>query len=955
MSRRCGFLVPASVVVRSTSRQYSSRQRPLFRRTGWSVQGRNRAVLRKLTVAMTATNTATAEMVTQRPTAKYLKDYQPPKYLVQTIDMEFELDDPETKVTSRIKFKRNSASKEDRMLYLNGDKGVKLVEGSLKIDGNTLEPDAFKVTSEALIIDETAIPKEGTFTLESAVMIKPSDNKALEGLYKSGGNFCTQCEAEGFRRITYYPDRPDVMAVYTITIVADKKQYPVLLSNGNNVDEGDLENGKHYAKYHDPFPKPSYLFALVAGDLVCNSDSFRTMSGKDVTLKIFVRDGDEQKTQHAMDSLKRSMKWDEQVYGREYDLDIFNVVAVDDFNMGAMENKSLNIFNSRFVLVSPETATDTDYNSVEGIIAHEYFHNWTGNRVTCRDWFQLSLKEGLTVFRDQNFSADMSSKGVKRISEVIRLRAAQFPEDSGPMAHPIRPEQFIEINNFYTQTVYQKGAEVIRMLHTILGAEGFRKGTDLYFERHDGQAVTCEDWISALQDANPQENLTIFKRWYSQAGTPTVTCRRSYNSDKQELELQFSQTTPKTPGQDEKLALQIPISVGLLSNNGDALRVDTGDGSPSDTKVLSLTDYEQTFTLKNVPEGSIVSLLRDFSAPVKLSIDGGQDLEELAFLVAHDKNDFTRWEAAQQLALRTVLSYYDAIVKDGVKAQDLGEVSSTVVEAYSKVLKDKTTDKALLAALLITPGESYLAEQLQEANPVAIHSARNHFRSELAKKLRNELLEVIEETREKGEYALTGEAKGRRSLNGAVSALYSCLKEEEFYRSCLDEVRNATNMTSVLSALGILASSTSKERDIALAEFYDKWKNNNLVVLKWLGIQAGAPREDALDVVKNLMNHEAFDITVPNKVYSVIGGLCGGNPYGFHVRGQESYDFLAEQVLKLDALNPQVASRMAKMLSRYRQFDATRQNQIRRALHKIAKHDGLSSDVYEVVTKSLAA
>eukprot|EP00190_Bangiopsis_sp_CCMP1999_P007510 CAMPEP_0198725040 /NCGR_PEP_ID=MMETSP1475-20131203/2404_1 /TAXON_ID= ORGANISM="Unidentified sp., Strain CCMP1999" /NCGR_SAMPLE_ID=MMETSP1475 /ASSEMBLY_ACC=CAM_ASM_001111 /LENGTH=904 /DNA_ID=CAMNT_0044486709 /DNA_START=216 /DNA_END=2930 /DNA_ORIENTATION=- len=904
---------------------------------------------------MTATNTATADKVAQKPTVKYLKDYQPPKYLVEKIELKFELDDPETKVTTQIVFERNPVSKEDRKLYLNGDKGVKLVDGSLKIDGKVLPANQFEVTPESLSINESAIPKDGKFILESAVLIRPSDNKALEGLYKSGGNFCTQCEAEGFRRITYYPDRPDVMAVYTTTIIADKEQYPVLLSNGNNIEQGDLENGKHYATYYDPFPKPSYLFALVAGDLVCNSDSFKTASGKDVTLKIFVRDGDEEKTQHAMDSLKRSMKWDEEVYGREYDLDIFNVVAVDDFNMGAMENKSLNIFNSRFVLVSPDTATDSDYNAVEGIIAHEYFHNWTGNRVTCRDWFQLSLKEGLTVFRDQNFSADMSSKGVKRINEVIRLRAAQFPEDSGPMAHPIRPEQFIEINNFYTQTVYQKGAEVIRMLHTILGPDGYRKGTDLYFERHDGQAVTCEDWIQALQDANPEKDLDLFKRWYSQAGTPIVTCKRSYNADEKELELHFSQTTPKTPGQEKKLALQIPISVGLLSKDGGALQVNIGDGSPAETKVLNLTDYEQTFALQDVPEGAVVSILRDFSAPVKLVIDGGQDLEELAFLVAHDKNDFTRWEAAQQLALRTVLSYYDAIVKDGLKEQDLGDVSPTVVEAYRRVLKDKKTDKALLAALLITPGESYIAEQLKEANPIAIHVARDHFRSELAKKLRSELLEVIEETKERGEYKLAGKDKARRSLNGAVSALYSCLKEPEFYKACLDQVRNANNMTSVLSALGNLASSVSEERDVALDEFYKKWKHNNLVVLKWLGIQAGAPREDALQVVKKLMNHEAFDMTVPNKVYAVIGGLCGGNPYGFHVGGQDSYDFLAEQVLTLDSMNPQVASRMAKMLSRYRQFDKTRQDQIRQALEKIAEKDGLSSDVYEVVTKSLAA
>eukprot|EP00189_Rhodosorus_marinus_P000380 CAMPEP_0113960966 /NCGR_PEP_ID=MMETSP0011_2-20120614/5030_1 /TAXON_ID=101924 /ORGANISM="Rhodosorus marinus" /LENGTH=898 /DNA_ID=CAMNT_0000972521 /DNA_START=361 /DNA_END=3057 /DNA_ORIENTATION=+ /assembly_acc=CAM_ASM_000156 len=884
------------------------------------------------------------------PPVKYLSDYAPPAYFVESVDLTFELDDTETVVKSRIVIALNpKGTSGDRSIVLDGDKGLELVEGSLMLNGKVVPSSQFELTDSGLTIYESALPEASeALVVECSVKINPAANKALEGLYKSGGNFCTQCEAEGFRRITFYPDRPDVMSVFTTTIIADREKYPVLLSNGNKVEEGDAEDGKHYAKYVDPHRKPCYLFALVAGDLVCSEDTFETMSGRTVDLKIFVRQGDVEKTKHAMDSLKRSMRWDEETYGREYDLDIFNIVAVDDFNMGAMENKSLNIFNSRFVLVSPDTATDADYNNVEGIIAHEYFHNWTGNRVTCRDWFQLSLKEGLTVFRDQTFSADMSSKGVKRISDVVRLRGSQFPEDAGPMAHPIRPESFIEINNFYTQTVYQKGAEVIRMLHTLLGPKGFRKGTDLYFERHDGQAVTCEDWVQALQDANPEIDLTQFRRWYSQIGTPVVSCSTVYDESKSTLALNLEQSNPQPGSEGTGEPLLIPIRMGLLDSEGLSIPVDIGDGVVENDKVLRLTKAKETFTLRNVPKGSLVSLLRDFSSPIRLEYPEGQSTEELAFLLANETNDFSRWEAGQKLAANTVL---DFLARDD---DEYPEISDKVVEAYRAVLRDEKTDKALLATLLAIPSNRFIADLMKENDPIRIFKARSHLKKTLAKELKTEFEDVLKATEDQGEYSIDLKAQGKRALHNIALDYLGSLREPEVMKQCLETVREGRNMTEVLAALNVLAATDSEERDIALATFYDEWKENNLVILKWLGIQAIAPREDALQIVKSLIEHESFDMTVPNKVYAVLGGLTA-NDFGYHSGGQESYNFMADQIMRLDELNPQVASRMAKSLSLWKQYKPEIQEMIRSALKRIADKENLSSDVYEVVSRSLSA
>ena len=897
------------------------------------------------------------------PTVTKRGDYTPPAYLVGTVDLRFDLDDTgvATRVSSKLVVHRNAdAPSGEAPLVLNGDKEMKLVEGSLKVNGTALSADAFMVGPTGLTIP--SVPSNDEFVVESTVEIAPSANKALEGLYMSGGNYCTQCEAEGFRRITYFPDRPDVMSVYTTTITGDKTLFPVLLSNGNCVESGDLEGGRHYVKYVDPWKKPSYLFAVVAGQLVSLDDEFVTCSGKTVTLRVWVRDGDLHKCGHAMAALKNAMKWDEDQYAREYDLDIFQILCVNDFNMGAMENKSLNVFNSKYVLASPETATDSDYNGISGVIAHEYFHNYSGNRVTCRSWFELTLKEGLTVFRDQCSAAEgpgaWTPPVVKRISDVTRLRSSQFPQDAGPMAHPIRPESYVEINNFYTATVYEKGACVVRMARTLLGKEGFRRGAELYFERHDGQAVTCDDWMKALVDANPHgPDMSQFMLWYSQAGTPTLTVGTTYDTSAGTLTLNVEQTVPATPGQPTKEPMHIPLAVGLIGPDGSAVPVDVEGTPAADTVVLSVRKHKESFVLRGVPDGTVPSLLRDFSAPVKLVREGGVDRLTTAFLMANDTDDFNRWEAAQTLGMDVILEYVSAREADA--SASFAPLSDGVIEAFRKTLRDEKTDPSLRARVMVLPDEGYVAEQVTVADPLLIHEARDSVKKQLATALRADLEAVAAASAAAtaGEYKIDPVSQGARALKNVCLQYLAALGESATLDKCLDTVRNGSNMTDVLAALGVLSNSPDcPQREAALSEFYSKWKDDYLVMVSWLRIQAMASRPTTLSAVKALMKHEAFDINNPNNVYAVVGGFAMANPVGFHSPPNgEAYVWLADVVLQLDKKNPQVAARMVSAFTRWRKYDATRQGVMKAQLERMRGTKGLSNDVFEICDKSVAA
>lgn len=756
--------------------------------------------------------------------------------------------------------------------------------------------------------------------------------------------------AEGFRRITYFPDRPDVMSKYTVRMTGSKSRFPVLLSNGNCSASGDVvgDSSKHWAEYVDPFKKPCYLFALVAGDLVHIEDKFTTVNGRDVTLRIYVKGESElPKCAHAMTSLQKSMKWDEDVYGLEYDLDIFNIVAVPDFTMGAMENKSLNIFNSKYILASKDTATDDDFNNVEGVVAHEYFHNYSGNRVTVNSWFQLSLKEGLTVFRDQCFSADVNSAAVKRISEVAILRAAQFAEDAGPLAHPIRPHFYQTINNFYTVTVYNKGAEVIRMLHTLCGPEGYRKGTDIYFSRHDGQAITTNDWVKAIHDANPKAfDLEKFSRWYSQAGTPKVTVSSAYDKEKKTLTLNMSQVVPPTHKQPDKLPALIPIKTGLIGPDGSPVAMDLGVAEASSMeKVLILSEEKQSFVLHNVPEGTMPSLLRNFSAPVMLTYEQGESLEALAFQMGNDTDEFNRWEAAQKLALKIILPCVNST------SGEFPAVPKSVIDAFRKTLMNDSIDAALRAEVFYLPSESYILGLLDVADPVKIRAARRHLRKQLAVALEEDLRTTLDKVPNTNEYTLDPEAIGGRALRNVALSYLSVLENEDIFNKALQQVREGSNMTDVQSALTTLASSKCDQRDFALKEFYDKWQKDQLVVDKWMRIQATSQREDVLDSVKMLMEHEGFNLKVPNCVYALIGGFAGSNMH-MSLNG-EGYKFVADQVLCLDKINPQVAARIARVFTRIKKYDAKRQSQMRAELERMKLTDGLSKDVSEIVGNCL--
>ena len=879
-------------------------------------------------------------IVEEKKDAVFLKEYQPPPYRVETVALRFELGEESTLVRASLSMGREGAATADTPLVLDGQ-DFELLE--VVLDGRILTDSEYLAEGETLTI--TTVPE--LFTLEIVTRLQPDKNTALEGLYKSSGNFCTQCEAQGFRRITYYPDRPDVMARFTTTIVADRQRYPVLLANGNLVDSGELPDGQHFAIWEDPFPKPSYLFALVAGDLGVVRDRFVTGSGREVRLEIYVQHHNLDKCDHAMASLKKAMRWDEEVFGLEYDLDQFMIVAVDDFNMGAMENKGLNIFNSKYILARPDTATDDDYDGIEGVVAHEYFHNWTGNRVTCRDWFQLSLKEGLTVFRDQQFSGDMGSKAVQRINDVRVLRSRQFPEDSGPMAHPVRPDSYIEINNFYTVTVYEKGAEVVRMLHTILGADGFRRGMDLYMERHDGQAVTCDDFVAAMSDANGID-LEQFKLWYSQAGTPALTVTSQYDETTATFTLEVKQDCPATPGQSVKKAMHIPLAVGLLDGDGEDLPLLAGEGEKGQIgPVLMVRNEREEFRFAKVGAKPVVSLLRNFSAPVKVRYDYSD--AELAFLLSHDRDPFNRWEAGQRLAGKVILGLVDDF-RDGRPVA----LAASFVEAFRMLLTDKDlSDQTFVSQLLTLPGEEYLAEQMAEIDVENIHAARQFVRKELARALRQEFAEVYHANHDSGPYQHDSVGVGRRRLKNCALAYLCCLDEEAQYELALSQFHDCDNMTDALGGFVPLVHSENGHRQTLLAAFYRKWKQDPLVLDKWFAIQATSPLPGTLNDVLRLLDHPAFSIKNPNKVRSLIGAFAAGNPVCFHAADGSGYEFLANQVQVLDGLNPQVAARMVSPFSRWRRYDKGRQELMRQELERIMAQAALSKDVFEVVSKSL--
>ncbi|TCO75617.1 aminopeptidase N [Chromatocurvus halotolerans] len=880
-----------------------------------------------------------------QPKAIYLKNYQPPEYLIPETRLHFELHEEFALVHATLRLARRPGSSAT----------------SLRLHGEDLELLAIALNGRALVdgeyaVDDASLTLTGlaeTVELQTTTRIRPQDNTALEGLYKSRAMFCTQCEAEGFRKITYFLDRPDVMSVFSVTIDADLERYPVLLSNGNRTAQSGLADARHRVVWEDPFPKPAYLFALVAGDLARVEDTFTTMSGRSVVLRIYVEEKDLGKCDHAMQSLKHAMRWDEEVYGREYDLDIFNIVAVDDFNMGAMENKSLNIFNTSCILASPETTTDVGFERVESIVAHEYFHNWSGNRVTCRDWFQLSLKEGFTVFRDAEFSADRGARDLKRIEDATLLRTAQFAEDGGPMAHPVRPDSFIEISNFYTLTVYEKGAAVVRMIHTLLGPERFRAGSDLYFERHDGQAVTCDDFVDAMQDSSGVD-LSQFRRWYSQAGTPELAISGEYDADARTFALHVTQSCPATPGQPDKLPLVIPLAMGLLGDAGNLRLQLQGEPAGSELadnthRVLEVNAAEQSFLFTDVPEKPVPSLLRGFSAPVRVRYDFSR--EDLCALMMRDGDGFARWDAGQQLMVQA-LGNLQTQRRDG----EALALDPLLVDALGGLLRDEQLEPAVAAAMLALPGENTLAELASHAGGAdveGIHAAREHARGAIAGALGDELAGVYRRCRVSEEYAPVGEQIGRRTLANVCLSYLATLGEAQVALAAT-QLEAADNLTDRLAALQILAQyGEASQRESALQRFYDDWSHETLVVNQWLQLQAMLTVGDSLERVRALMEHPAFTLDNPNKVRAVVGAFASGNPTGFHRADGAGYGFLGGIVEILNRRNPQMAARLLVPLTKWRNYPAGR-DAMREELQRLAALPDLSPDVYEVVSKSLA-
>jgi len=861
------------------------------------------------------------------PVEKFRRDYQAHAFAMEQIALQFDLQDGETIVQSEIRLKRQGAA--DAPLLLDGEDLETL---SICIDGRELQADEYSIVEDVLRVE--SVPD--SFVFAARVRIVPEGNTQLSGLYRTQGVFCTQCEAEGFRRITWSIDRPDALTRYSVRMEADQASCPVLLSNGNLMDSGALESGRHFAVWEDPFPKPSYLFALVAGDLGSLHDQFVTASGRKVELAIYTEHRNADRLQHAMDSLKHSMKWDEDVYGLEYDLDIYNIVAVEDFNMGAMENKSLNVFNTAYVLAKPDTATDADFANVEAVIAHEYFHNWTGNRVTCRDWFQLTLKEGLTVYRDQRFSQDMGSAAVHRIESVRGLRAGQFPEDAGPMAHPIRPESYIAMDNFYTATVYMKGAEVIRMMEVLVGRDGFRKGMDLYFERHDGQAVTCDDFRAAMADANGID-LDQFENWYLQAGTPVLKASSHWDADAGRLTLELEQECAPTPGQDTKQPFHLPVAVGLIGQDGAELAA---------TRVLELKDAKQKFDFDGLPSEPVVSMLRGFSAPVRLKMQRSDD--ELAHLLNYDTDAFARWEAGQELASRVILGQVTEVANGQAAV-----LPDHLLQAMRGVLSDTDADPALRAAALLLPGESALAGELDLIDPIALHHTRRGVRKRLGHALRGQWFHTYQRLASTESYRFQPSEVGRRSLRNTCLAYLTATGIQDYLELAFAQFESADNMTDRLAALACLVDQDDPLRARALQIFERDWQVDALVMDKWFALQAMAARPDALADVTALLKHPKFSMKNPNKVRSLIRSFSA-NTLGFHRADGEGYRFMADRVLELDPLNPQTAARLVGPLGRWRRYAEPWGTAMRAQLTRIQEAESLSKDSYEMVSKSLA-
>ena len=847
------------------------------------------------------------------------EDYRPPDWLIPEISLDFDLDPQRTKVRARLEVDRNGDH--NRPLRLDGDE---LGMISARVDGQEVRP---QIDGQQLLLEISG----ARATVETEVEIAPAANTKLMGLYASGGMLCTQCEAEGFRRITFFPDRPDVLSKYRVRMTADKARFPILLSNGNRVAAGDEADGRHWAQWEDPFPKPSYLFALVAGDLKANADSFTTMSGREVALNIWVREADLPKTAHAMESLKLAMAWDEKVYGREYDLDLFNIVAVSDFNMGAMENKGLNIFNSAYILADQDTATDADFDNIARVVAHEYFHNWSGDRVTCRDWFQLSLKEGFTVFRDQSFSADIGSAPVKRIEDVRVLRAAQFPEDAGPLAHPVRPDSYIEISNFYTATVYNKGAELIRMMATVLGPEKFRAGTDFYFDRHDGEAATCDDFVKALEDASGVD-LSRFKIWYSQAGTPKVSARLEHDAEAGSAVLHLDQHVDPTPGQPTKSPMPIPLRTALIGEDSCA--------EIAEERLILLDEASASISYPRVTEVPLLSINRNFSAPVILQVDRRPG--ELERLAQCDSDAFARYEAMQELMMQALIASATGGTAD----------PEPITRAIGATLQSGSLDPAFKADAILLPSEALIADRLEMVDPDAVHQAREAFRHAIGTKLREDLLLAFRTGGAAGN-DLRPAAKGVRRLRNVALALLAAGDEREGAALAHRQFAAADNMTDRQGALGTLVSLESPEREQALAAFYDRFHDDPLVLDKWFALQAAAQRRQTADEVQRLAHHPDFRIANPNRLRALVGTF-GFNHWAFHSPDGRGYGFLAEMILDADKLNPQVAARLVTPFGRWRRFEPKRSDLMREALERIVAAPGLSKDVYEQASKSLA-
>lgn len=866
----------------------------------------------------------------QTPQAKYRKDYQSPSHAITDLDLTFDLFDNETIVTAVSQVKQ---LKDETTITLDGE-NLKLV----KVEVNGEVWNQYQEIEGALELHNLPAQFELTIVTE----IDPEANTALEGLYKSGGAFCTQCEAEGFRRITYYMDRPDVLAKYTTKVIADKAEYPYLLSNGNRIAQGDLEGGRHFVQWQDPHPKPAYLFALVAGDFDVLRDNYVTQSGRNVELEIFVDKGNLDRAPHAMTSLINSMKWDEERFGLEYDLDIYMIVAVDFFNMGAMENKGLNVFNSKFVLANEKTATDTDYLGIEAVIGHEYFHNWTGNRVTCRDWFQLSLKEGLTVFRDQEFSSDLGSRAVNRINNVRIIRGPQFAEDASPMSHPIRPEKVIEMNNFYTLTVYEKGSEVIRMMHTLLGEDGFQKGMKLYFERHDGTAATCEDFVSAMEDASGVD-LKQFRLWYSQSGTPTVKVTSEYNADSKTYALTISQSTEPTHEQADKQPLHIPFDVELYAANGDVIELRRNGEKVHN--VLDVTQATQTFVFENVGEQPVPSLLREFSAPVILEYDYSD--EELVFLMVNARNEFARWDAGQMLLAKYIRSNVTSVQNSGEV-----ELPEAVVDAFRGVLLSDTLEPAFIAEMMALPSHNEVSGWYKQVDVDAVATVLKAIKVQLANALTDEL-SALYHSLNQAEYTVEHAAIGKRSLRNTALAF---LAHTELGNELAEkQYANANNMTDTIAAMSAANSAQLPCREALMSDYSSKWKHDGLVMDKWFALQGTNPAENALEVIKQTMDHEAFSLKNPNRTRSLIGSFLNLNPVRFHSKSGEGYQFAGEILRELNTSNPQVASRLIDPLLKFRKFDEERQALIKAELEALKSMDNLAKDLFEKVTKALEA